>query len=206
MEYALRRTGPMKHSAVTNSAPSRAVRRPALAEHQFHVQPLARRLRRTLHNFNAFTASVCSLNRPAGRRIRLKTAPLPTCTGHFANYLSTAEGPASGGRFAAHHAQIVESQGALARYRRIQARRAVPDRRGWRGPGDIATTIFSPVNKSRRADDRWRWSIRTCGCGVRGLRVVDAGVMPLITSGNTELADLMIAEAAQWIQAGIWAA
>jgi choline dehydrogenase len=73
--------------------------------------------------------------------------------------------------------------------------------------GDIATTIFHPVGTTKmgRADDPMavvdsHLRVR----GVTGLRVVDAGVMPLITSGNTNSPTLMIAEkAAEWIQAGV---
>ena len=65
--------------------------------------------------------------------------------------------------------------------------------------GDIATTIFHPVGTAKMGsmgdpmavvDSRLR--VR----GVAGLRVVDAGVMPLITSGNTNSPTLMIAEKA----------
>ena len=69
--------------------------------------------------------------------------------------------------------------------------------------GDIATTIFHPVGTTKmgRADDTTavvdsHLRVR----GVAGLRVVDAGVMPLITSGNTNSPVLMLAEkAARWI-------
>jgi choline dehydrogenase len=69
--------------------------------------------------------------------------------------------------------------------------------------GDIASTIFHPVGTTKmgREDDRMAVvdsQLRVHG--VAGLRVVDAGVMPLITSGNPASPTLMIAEkAAQWV-------
>jgi choline dehydrogenase len=69
--------------------------------------------------------------------------------------------------------------------------------------GDIATTIFHPVGTTKMgaADDPMavldpQFRVR----GVAGLRVVDAGAMPTITSGNTNSPTLMMAEkAAEWI-------
>ena len=73
--------------------------------------------------------------------------------------------------------------------------------------GDIATTIFHPVGTTKMgaADDPLavvdsRLRVRGKSGLIDGLRVVDAGVMPMITSGNTNSPVLMIAEkAAQWI-------
>ena len=73
--------------------------------------------------------------------------------------------------------------------------------------GDIATTIFHPVGTTKmgrtEGPDRDAFAVvdaRLKVHGVAGLRVVDAGVMPRITSGNTNSPTLMIAEkAAQWI-------
>jgi choline dehydrogenase len=73
--------------------------------------------------------------------------------------------------------------------------------------GDIATTIFHPVGTTKmgRVDGPQNDPMAVVNArlqvrGVAGLRVVDAGVMPIITSGNTNAPVLMIAEkAAQWI-------
>ena len=100
----------------------------------------------------------------------------------------------------------IVAQPALARYQPEEFKPGVQyqsDEELARLAGDIATTIFHPVGTTRmgRADDPLavldaRLRVR----GIEALRVVDAGAMPLITSGNTNSPTLMLAEkAAQWI-------
>ena len=74
--------------------------------------------------------------------------------------------------------------------------------------GDIGTTIFHPVgtlkmgipsDPSAVVNSRLK-VLDSKGSVIKGLRVVDASVMPCITSGNTNSPTLMIAErAAAWI-------
>ena len=69
--------------------------------------------------------------------------------------------------------------------------------------GDIATTIFHPVGTTKMGADADPLAVLDARMRVRGiaaLRVVDAGAMPTITSGNTNSPTLMMAEkAADWI-------
>ena len=208
LEYLLTRSGPMSMApsqlgCFTRSSPERDW--PNL---EYHVQPLSLdAFGQPLHTFNAFTASVCNLNPTARGHIRIGSPDPADAPAILANYLSTPEDR----QVAADSLRLtrrIAAMPALAKYRPREVRpgeQFQSDDELARLAGDIGTTIFHPVGTCRmgRADDDLavvdpRLRVR----GVGALRVVDASVMPTITSGNTNAPTLMIAErAAEWIAA-----
>ena len=63
--------------------------------------------------------------------------------------------------------------------------------------GDIGTTIFHPVGTAKmglNSDPLTVVDERLRVAGIERLRVIDASVMPTITSGNTNAPTMMIAE------------
>ena len=208
LEYALKRSGPMSMApsqlgAFTRSDPSRPY-----ANIEYHVQPLSLpAFGQPLDTFAAFTASVCNLNPTSRGTVHIRSADFRDAPAIDPNYLSTEEDR----RVAAESLRVtrrIVQQPALAAYQPQEIKpgpQYESDEQLARAAGDIASTIFHPVGTTRmgRADDPQAVvdpQLRVIG--VRGLRVVDAGVMPLITSGNTNSPTLMIAEkAARWIRA-----
>ena len=102
----------------------------------------------------------------------------------------------------------IAAQPALQKYQPIEWKPGAQyqtDEELARLAGDIATTIFHPVGTTKMGNDDDPMAVLDSELrvrGVRGLRVVDAGAMPSITSGNTNSPTLMMAErAAEWILA-----
>jgi choline dehydrogenase len=208
MEYAFRRSGPMSMAPSQLGAFTRSDPGQPHANLQYHVQPLSLdAFGEPLHGYNAFTASVCNLNPSSRGAVRIKS-PAPGDAPSIApRYLSTDEDRLIAANSLRLTRRIV-AQPALAKYRPEEVKPGVQfetDAELWKLAGDIGTTIFHPVGTAKMgpaADPMAVVDARLRVHGVRGLRVVDASVMPSITSGNTNSPTLMIAErAAAWILA-----
>ena len=209
-EYLLNRSGPMSMSpsqlgAFTRSDPARPH-----ANLEYHVQPLSlEAFGEDLHDFPAITVSVCNLNPTSRGQVHIRSAEFRDPPKIMPNYLSTAEDRQIAADSLRQARQIM-AQPAMQRYAPEELKPGVQhqsDEELARLAGDIANTIFHPVGtvKMGRMDDPSAVldpHLRVKG--VQGLRVVDASVMPIITSGNTNAPTLMIAEkAAAWIKQGL---
>ncbi|MDA8770750.1 GMC family oxidoreductase N-terminal domain-containing protein [Planktomarina temperata] len=206
-EYLLNRSGPMSMSpsqlgAFTRSDPARPH-----ANLEYHVQPLSlEAFGEDLHDFPAITVSVCNLNPTSRGQVQISSASFQDPPKIMPNYLSTAEDRQVAADSLRQARQIM-SQPAMQIYAPEELKPGVQhqsDEELARLAGDIANTIFHPVGtvKMGQMDDPSAVldpHLRVKG--VQGLRVVDASVMPTITSGNTNAPTLMIAEkAAAWIK------
>jgi choline dehydrogenase len=200
LEYALFRTGPLTMAPSQLGGFTRSSPEHVTPNIEYHVQPLTLdKFGEPLHRFPAFTASVCNLRPTSRGHIRIKTAEFRDAPEIQLNYLSTAEDQRVAADSLRLTRRIVQAP-ALARYSPdefLPGPKVQSDAELVRAAGDIGTTIFHPIGtcKMGRADDPAavvdsRLRLR----GIERLRVVDASIMPTITSGNTAAPVMMIAE------------
>ena len=219
LEYALTRSGPMSMAPSQLGAFTRSSAAYAHPNLEFHVQPLSLdAFGEPLHRFAAFTASVCNLNPTSRGTVQIKSPRFGDAPAIAPHYLSTPEDR----QVAADSLRVarrIVAQPALAKYAPQEYKPGVQfqtDEELARLAGDIATTIFHPVGTTKMGRDGDAMAVLDAQLRVRdnrpgsgqsggviaGLRVVDAGAMPSITSGNTNAPTLMLAEkAAGWIRA-----
>jgi choline dehydrogenase len=203
LEYALFRRGPLTMAPsqlglFTRSDPARE-----RSNIQYHIQPLSLdKFGDPLHTFPAFTASVANLQPTSRGYVRLRSPDPADAPIIQPNYLATDEDR----RVAVDSLRItrrIVAQPALKPFRPIEhlpGQALAPDGDEaalTKAAGDIGTTIFHPVGTAkmgRPSDPLAVVDERLRVIGLDRLRVVDASVMPTITSGNTNSPTIMIAE------------
>jgi choline dehydrogenase len=200
LEYALFRSGPLSMAPSQLGGFFHSSPEVATPDLEFHVQPLSlEKFGDPLHPFPAFTASVCNL-RPSSRGVvHIRDRDPATAPVIAPNYLSTDNDRQVAAR-ALRLTRNIVAQPAMAPYRPEEHQPGAQkqsDEDLAKAAGDIGTTIFHPTCTCAmgRADDPN--AVVDSELRVRGiarLRVVDASIMPTITSGNTNAPTVMIAE------------
>ena len=198
LEYLIWRTGPLTMPPSQLGAFAMSDAAQGSANIEWHVQPLSLdRFGEPLHRYDAITPSVCNLRPTSRGHVRIKSPDASQYPAIAPNYLATPEDrqvAIEGLRFT----RRIMAAPALARF---DPRELEPgpefesDQELLRAAGDLGTTIFHPVGSCKMGqdpnavvDDRLRVH------GIEQLRVIDASIMPTITSGNTNAPTVMIAE------------
>ncbi len=201
LDYALFRKGPLTMAPSQLGIFTRSDKTRERANIQYHVQPLSLdRFGEPLHTFPAFTASVANVQPTSRGFVRLKSADPADKPAIQPNYLATDEDK----RVAADSIRVTRNivrQQALAPFKPeeyLPGRVADDDDAGLiKAAGEIGTTIFHPVGTAKMglpSDPMAVVDGRLRIFGLQGIRVIDASVMPTITSGNTNSPTIMIAE------------
>ena len=200
LEYLLFRTGPMSMAPSQLGAFTRTDSKFDTPNVQYHVQPLSLdRFGEPLHPFPAFTASVCNLRPDSRGCVSIASSDPHVQPSIQANYLSAA----TDRKVAADSIRLtrrIVAQPALQSFKPNEVKPGLhfdDDDKLADAAGDISTTIFHPVGTCKMGgDDMAVVDERLRVRGLRSLRVVDASIMPVITSGNTNSPVIMIAEKA----------
>ncbi|MFY9893393.1 MAG: GMC family oxidoreductase N-terminal domain-containing protein [Xanthobacteraceae bacterium] len=201
-EYALFRRGPLTMAPSQLGLFTRSDPDQERANLEFHIQPLSLdRFGEPLHKFPAFTASVANLRPTSRGYLRLRSRDPADKPVIKLNYLSTEQDR----RIAISSIRLtrrIAAQPALAPFHPAEylpgpAVRDDDERMLVKAAGDIGTTIFHPVGTAKMGLDSDPLTVvdeRLRVAGIERLRVIDASVMPTITSGNTNAPTTVIAE------------
>ena len=202
LEYLLFRSGPLAMSPSQLGFFARSSPAMETPDVQFHVQPLSLdKFGDPLHSFPAFTILPCNLrprSRGAVHAVSPDTHTAPKINPNYLTDLTDRRVAADMLRLTRH----IVAQSPLVPFSPSEYAPGLDYGGGGQddetlavAAASVGSTIYHPVGTARMGrdplavvDERLRVH------GVEGLRVIDAAIMPTITSGNTNAPTIMIAE------------
>ena len=202
LEYIFNQSGPMTMGAsqVCGFAKSDSSREtPNL---QFHVQPISTDIlgATKLHDFEGITPTVANIRPTSRGEINIVSNEIKDYPKIRMNYLSTEDDRYVAAQGLKLIRKIMLETDTFKKYEPEEYRPGLHiqnDEELVKAGSDHAQTIFHPVGTCKMGqDENSVVNDRLKVHGVENLRVVDASIMPNITSGNTNAPTIMIAEKA----------
>ena len=200
LQYALFRTGPLTLSAsqvyiFTNTSLDGS--RPNI---QFHMQPLsADKPGDGVHPFSAFTMSICNLRPQSRGEVTINSKNPEDLPKIIPNYLSTE----SDQKIAIDSIKVARKIANASPLKQhildefVPGGSLVSDEDLLEAAKNNSQSIYHPVGTCKMGNDKNSVvDDQLKVYGVKGLRVVDASIMPELVSGNTNAPTMMIAEKA----------
>ncbi len=202
LEYIFNQSGPMTMGASQVCGFAKSDNSRETPNLQFHVQPISTDVlgATKLHNFDGITPTVANI-RPSSRgEINIVSKNINDYPKIKMNYLSTEDDryvAAQGLRLVR---KIMLESETFKKYEPEEYRPGLhikDDEELVKAGSDYTQTIFHPVGTCKMGhDENSVVNDRLKVHGIENLRVVDASIMPNITSGNTNAPTIMIAEKA----------
>lgn len=206
LEYLFFRTGPMTMPPSTLGAFTKSDEHQQSANMEWHVQPLSLpKFGDPLHPFDAITPSVCNLRPTSRGYIHAKSSNPLEYPKIMCNYLSTQDDLDVAVKGLNKTRQIMSSNALkpFAPEEMLPGPNLQSEEELQNAARDLGTTIFHPVGTCKmgkvdiHGNSEDSMTVLDSECRLRGvskLRVIDASVMPSITSGNTNAPVMLIAE------------
>jgi choline dehydrogenase len=202
LEYIFKQSGPMTMGASQVCAFVKSDSSRATPNLQFHVQPISTDIlgATKMHDFDGITPTIANVRPTSRGEININSNDSRDNPKIKMNYLSTHDDRDVAAKGLKIVRKIMFETNTFKKYEPEEYRPGInitDDEELVKAASEHAQTIFHPVGTCKMGSDENAVvdsNLRVHG--IQNLRVIDASIMPTITSGNTNAPTIMIAEKA----------